>query len=143
MDSDNKPELECQRRDGVDWLESIDRGTYDRLIFQSPEVIDDGESLDERLDRMDQVCDDERRGFWESDESSPGDAPTWIETPSDKEPTLKTWFFARRSSHSASSSSTIAGAIDTCDNHRRWRISMGATCSQTPPSAKQLETGRL
>lgn len=48
----------------ADWIESVDTGTYGRLILLGPDVIGD-ESLDEKLDRMDREYDEERKGFWE------------------------------------------------------------------------------
>lgn len=56
----------------ADWIERVDSATYGRLIFQGPEVIGD-ESLDEKLDRLDQEYDEERRGFWEGIEPSPAE----------------------------------------------------------------------
>ena len=53
--------------DTADWIESVDTGTYGRLILQGPDVIGD-ESLDEKLDRMDRAYDEERKGFWEGKE---------------------------------------------------------------------------
>ena len=53
--------------DTADWIESVDTGTYGRLIFQGPDVIGD-ESLDEKLDRMDREYDEELKGFWEGRE---------------------------------------------------------------------------
>lgn len=53
--------------DAADWIESIDNGTYGRLIIYGPDVIGD-ESLDETLDRMDRAYDEERKGFWEGKE---------------------------------------------------------------------------
>lgn len=50
--------------DTADWIESVDPGTYERLIVRGPDVIGD-ESLDEKLDRLDRAYDEERKGFWE------------------------------------------------------------------------------
>lgn len=54
--------------DAADWIESVDHGTYGRLIMYGPDVIGE-ESLDEKLDRMDREYDDERRPFWEGTET--------------------------------------------------------------------------
>jgi hypothetical protein len=54
-------------KDTADWIESVDTGTYGRLILLGPDVIGD-ESLDEKLDRMDRAYDEERKGFWEGKE---------------------------------------------------------------------------
>lgn len=51
----------------ADWIESVDTGTYGRLIFLGPDVIGD-ESLDEKLERMDREYDEERKEFWEGKE---------------------------------------------------------------------------
>lgn len=53
--------------DTADWIESVDTGTYGRLIVLGPDVIGN-ESLDEKLDRMDRAYDEERKGFWEGKE---------------------------------------------------------------------------
>jgi hypothetical protein len=53
--------------DTADWIESVDTGTYGRLIILGPDVIGE-ESLDETLDRMDRAYDEERKGFWEGKE---------------------------------------------------------------------------
>lgn len=58
---------EWDLNDTADWIESVDTGTYGRLIFLGPDVIGD-ESLDEKLDRMDRAYDEERKGFWEGKE---------------------------------------------------------------------------
>jgi hypothetical protein len=55
---------EWHLNDTADWIESVDTGTYGRLILLGPDVIGD-ESLDDKLDRMDCEYDEERRGFWE------------------------------------------------------------------------------
>lgn len=52
----------------ADWIESVDRGVYGRLIMYGPDSIGE-ESLDEKLERMDSEYDDERRTFWESTET--------------------------------------------------------------------------
>jgi hypothetical protein len=58
---------EWDLNDTAEWIESVDIGTYGRLIVRGPDVIGD-ESLDEKLDRMDRAYDEERKGFWESKE---------------------------------------------------------------------------
>jgi len=58
---------EWDLNDTADWIESVDTGTYGRLILLGPDVIGD-ESLDEKLDRMDREYDEERKGFWEGKE---------------------------------------------------------------------------
>ncbi len=55
---------EWDLHDTAAWIESVDTGTYGRLIVLGPDVIGD-ESLDEKLDRMDREYDAERKGFWE------------------------------------------------------------------------------
>lgn len=50
----------------ADWIESVDTRTYAELIFKGPIVIE-GESLDEKLDRMDPEYDEERQAFWEDE----------------------------------------------------------------------------
>jgi hypothetical protein len=54
---------EWDLNDTADWIESVDTGTYGRLILLGPDVIGD-ESLDEKLDRLDRAYDEERKGFW-------------------------------------------------------------------------------
>jgi len=60
----------------ADWLENVDTGIYGHLIISGPEIIPSdatgwelevvrGETLDEKLDRLDREYDEERRGFWE------------------------------------------------------------------------------
>ena len=58
---------EWDLNDTADWIESVDTGTYGRLILLGADVIGD-ESLDEKLDRMDREYDEERKGFWEGKE---------------------------------------------------------------------------
>jgi hypothetical protein len=53
--------------DTADWIESVDTGTYGRLILLGPDVIGH-ESLDDKLDRMDRTYDEERKEFWEGKE---------------------------------------------------------------------------
>lgn len=50
----------------ADWIERVDTRTYAGLIFKGPRVIE-GETLDEKLDRMDLEYDDERRSFGEGE----------------------------------------------------------------------------
>jgi hypothetical protein len=51
-------------QDTAEWIESVDTGTYERLILRGPDGIGN-ESLDDKLDRMDREYDEERKGFWE------------------------------------------------------------------------------
>jgi hypothetical protein len=55
---------EWDLNDTADWIESVDSGTYGRLIVLGPDVIGD-ESLNEKLDRLDREYDTKRKGFWE------------------------------------------------------------------------------
>lgn len=58
---------EWDLNDTAEWIESVDSGTYERLILLGPDIIGD-ESLDEKLDRMDREYDEERKWFWEGKE---------------------------------------------------------------------------